>query len=612
MLKIVVKNAHRIFYFIIRPFKHLFYYANTLKSEGALLKKINQNHSNFRLYTTKQLKKKLYSNASSSHRNYIKLLTLSYKQAKYEQQGIAYAYWIKGRQTSKKRALQQEKAFKNKQTILFFISNTHSQKMKGSLIKQTLCSLSNQTNGSWQASLTYNSSMGDSTVLAGEEFPENFTKNYTDDESPLNRFIDLEIKRTSASCICIIPQGTLLATHAIDTLLHAFNECSADMVYSDDDLMSLSKKRHFPHFKPDWNPDYFYSLNYLSHACVLSSSLFTQLQSKQHNYDDYFYRALLKEKARLNKLRVKHIPDVLFHYPENTRHLNYKLHTSGKIIKNEPLASIIIPSRDEVLILQQCINSILEKTAYSNFEILIIDNQSEKQETFEYLAQISNDPRIRILQYQHSFNYSAINNYAVKHARGKLLAFVNNDIEVINTGWLTEMVFQALRPEIGCVGAKLYYPDGTIQHGGVILGIHGTASHAHKHFSGDDTGYFGRLSVVHNVSAVTAACMVVRKSVFNKSGGFDEDNLKIAYNDVDLCLKVLDLGYRNLWTPFAELIHYESKSRGKKHTKETRERLDQEEAFIRSKWMQYLKNDPAYNVNLTLTREDFSLGNSRH
>ena len=268
---------------------------------------------------------------------------------------------------------------------------------------------------------------------------------------------------------------------------------------------------------------------------------------------------------------------------------------------------MIIPTKNQYSLLKSCIDSINNTTSYDNIEIIIIDNQSNEKEVLDYLDSLQVPPhKVRVIKYNKPFNYSAINNFAVKHATGSLIAFINNDIEVINKNWLEEMVYHALRPEIGCVGAKLYYPDGTIQHGGVILGIKGTASHAHKHFPGDHPGYFNRLSVVHNVSAVTAACLVMRKALFEEVEGFDEVNLKVAYNDVDLCLKVRELGYRNLWTPHAELIHHESKSRGKKRSWWQRRKLRKEARYLQQKWGDALLNDPAYNPNLTLDKEDFS------
>ena len=245
-------------------------------------------------------------------------------------------------------------------------------------------------------------------------------------------------------------------------------------------------------------------------------------------------------------------------------------------------------------------------TSYSNFEIIVVDNGSEQPETLEYFEQITSDS-IRLLPYDAPFNYSAINNFAVQQARGSILGFVNNDIEVISRNWLTEMVAHALREDIGCVGAKLYYGDGSIQHGGVILGIGGVAGHSHKRSPRNDTGYHGRLHLVQNLSAVTAACMLVRRSIFNEAGGFNETDLAVAFNDVDFCLKVRALGYRNVWTPYAELYHHESASRGKEDTPEKIKRFAAEIQFMKDSWPEALSRDPYYSPNLTLEREDFSI-----
>jgi GT2 family glycosyltransferase len=240
--------------------------------------------------------------------------------------------------------------------------------------------------------------------------------------------------------------------------------------------------------------------------------------------------------------------------------------------------------------------------------VLILDNQSTCIKTLDYMRDIScRDDRVRVLRWNEPFNYSAINNYGALYARGEILGLVNNDIEPINSDWLCEMVRQVCRPEIGCVGAKLYYPNDTVQHGGVILGLGGVAGHSHKHFHRDHPGYFYRLKLVQNLSAVTAACLLLRKSVFEQVGGLNEENLPIAFNDVDLCLKVRKAGYRNLWTPYAELYHHESVSRGADDNPAKRARANSEVAYMRRTWSKALDDDPAYNPNLTLDYEDFSL-----
>ncbi|OOB88151.1 glycosyl transferase family 2, partial [Leclercia adecarboxylata] len=233
------------------------------------------------------------------------------------------------------------------------------------------------------------------------------------------------------------------------------------------------------------------------------------------------------------------------------------------------------------------------------------NNQSTCPQTLEYLKQINNNDKVRVIDYEHTFNFSAINNFAASHAQGSIFGLINNDIEVLSPHWLDEMVRQVSRSDIGCVGAKLYYPDMRVQHAGVVLGIGGIAGHSHKYFRQHHHGYHSRLSLVQNYSAVTAAALLVRKSVFDEVGGMEEE-LSVAFNDVDFCLKVREAGYRNLWTPFAELIHHESVSRGYEDNPEKQARFKKEVDYMVNKWGSILVNDPCYNPNLSLTHEDFS------
>lgn len=272
-----------------------------------------------------------------------------------------------------------------------------------------------------------------------------------------------------------------------------------------------------------------------------------------------------------------------------------------------PLVSLCIPTRNGLSVLKPCLEAILERTEYQNFEVLVVDNQSDCSATLDYLAQLQKgDSRVRVLRYDAPFNFSAINNFAVAHARGQVIGLVNNDIEPRHSGWLEEMVAQAMRPDIGCVGAKLCYPNGCIQHAGVVLGIGGIAGHAFRFEPINAEGYQGRLELVQNYSAVTAACLVVRKTVYQEVGGLDE-RLAINYNDVDFCLKVRELGYRNLWTPYAELTHHESYTRAGVKTPQQKRQAEQEFRFMRKKWAQLLDADPAYHPALTRVHEDFSL-----
>jgi GT2 family glycosyltransferase len=269
--------------------------------------------------------------------------------------------------------------------------------------------------------------------------------------------------------------------------------------------------------------------------------------------------------------------------------------------------SLLIPTRNKLDILKPCVESILEKTTYKNFEIIILDNQSTDPDILAWFREIQTNHQVKVLLYNHPFNYSAINNFGVCYAKGSIIGLINNDVEVISENWLSEMVTHSCRQEIGCVGAKLYYSNGQIQHAGVILGLGHVAGHAHRFAERDADGYFGRLKLVQNYSAVTGACLLVRREIYEQVGGLNEQDLPVAYNDVDFCLRVQAAGYRNLWTPHAELYHHESVSRGEDDTPEKKARFDKEVAYMRNTWSKELDNDPCYNPNLSRLREDFSL-----
>ena len=434
-----------------------------------------------------------------------------------------------------------------------------------------------------------------------------------------------------------------LAPHALLMMVQAINKNpKASLFYSDEDKIDEYGQRRDPHFKPAWNRDLFYSHNYITHFCILSRNLVKRIggfrEGTEGSQDyDLFLRAI----SHLGNLQIIHVPHILYHWRAidgstalNSRMKNYT-HQSGKkalidyfhptnikvkvkdhILNNcyrlewplpdpLPLVSLIIPTRDNCDLLKTCIDTILNKTSYPNFEIIVIDNQSTCQRTLDYFHEITTSFDAQVLKFNAPFNFSDINNFGVQHAKGSIIGMLNNDIEVKNSEWLTEMVRHVSRPDIGCVGAKLYYPDGRIQHAGVVLGIGGVAGHSHKYFSAHHNGYHSRLSLVQNYSAVTGAALLVRKNVYQEVGGL-EPKLQIAFNDIDFCLKVLEAGYRNLWTPFAEMIHHESVSRGHEDNPEKIARFNSEANYMIEKWGELLVNDPCYNPNLTLLHEDFS------
>ncbi|HHL8379246.1 TPA: glycosyltransferase [Escherichia coli] len=446
--------------------------------------------------------------------------------------------------------------------------------------------------------------------------------------------------------VALLDHDDALPEHALLFMAQTIHsQPNARILYSDEDKLNAKGERFEPHFKSDWNPDLFFSQNYVSHLGVYHHDLLKKIGGFRLGVEgsqdqDLLLRCLPHVQAD----QIVHIPRVLYHWRtvEGSTALasGEKSYTTDAGIKAlqdyfatrqpgvkveagrvpntyrvcypipepAPLVSLLIPTRDRRSLTETAVRSILEKSTYTNYEILILDNGSVEAETLEFFSQIQEeDHRVKVLAYDYPFNYSAINNFGARHAKGTIIGLINNDIEVINPEWLTEMVSHSLRPEIGCVGAKLYYPNDTLQHGGVILGIGGVANHSHKHFSRTHPGYFARLVCTQNYSAVTAACLLIRKEIFDAVEGLDEENLKVAFNDVDFCLKVREAGYRNLWTPYAELYHYESISRGIEDSPEKIARFTGEVDFMKAKWGTHLEIDPFYSQNLTKTKEDFSI-----
>jgi len=455
--------------------------------------------------------------------------------------------------------------------------------------------------------------------------------------------------------------GAALASEALSRFVQLLGEKpQAGFLYCDEDRLDSAGHRHSPNFKPGWNPDLLLSKPYLGHLGLWSRE---QWQVCRHSLGtghaatvdtaDLIHQLaleLIEPAHKSHQSLAWRVPQVLVHVPDDylplavsdqgswgTRHLarvsDYlarhdvaAVAEPGKVLvearddvgenvrvrwqlpESQPLVSLLVPTRDGVEILKPCVDAILAHTEYRHFELLILDNQSTCPQTLDYMREVAaRDERVRVLHWDEPFNYSAINNFGAREARGDIIGLVNNDIEPMNGEWLTEMVSQVCRPDIGCVGAKLYYPNGTIQHAGVILGLGSIAGHAHRFFNRDEDGFQGRLKSTQNLSAVTAACLLLRRSVFDEVNGLNEEKLAVAYNDVDLCLKVREAGYRNLWTPYAELYHHESISRGADDTPKKRARWLSECEYMRTTWAEQLDNDPAYNPNLTLVHEDFSL-----
>jgi len=445
--------------------------------------------------------------------------------------------------------------------------------------------------------------------------------------------------------VALLDHDDELAPTALYFVALALNENrELQLLYSDEDKLDAQSRRSDPYFKSDWNPELLLAQNFVLHLGVYRTDLVRRVGGFRIGFEgSQDYDLTLRCIEQIRPEQIKHLPFVLYHWrmaDESTasyatakpyaqeaarravqEHLDrtgvaatvaphrgvyLHLRTKYALPAEQPIVSIVIPTRDRVSCLQKCLESIFEKTVYRNYEVIVLDNESHEAETLEYLAALGKRERVHVERIEGAFNYSRLNNRGVELSRGSLIALLNNDVEVISNSWLSEMVSHALRPEVGMVGARLWYPNRTIQHGGVILGAGGIASHAHVGLR-HEHGYFGRANLAQNLSAVTAACAVVRREVYLQLGGFDEVNLTVTFNDVDFCLRLREAGYWIVWTPHAELVHHESVSRGLDDSTPKQLRWLAEIDYMKAKWGHVLQSDPFYNPNLSLGEDLFTL-----
>jgi len=455
------------------------------------------------------------------------------------------------------------------------------------------------------------------------------------------------IKMATGDYIAFCDHDDVLSINALFENIRIINNNeNVDFIYSDEDIL-MGKIRKNPHFKPDYSPDLLRSYNYICHFVVVKKTLIDEIGMLNSEYDgaqdyDFVLRATSKAKC------IKHIPKILYHWrahenstagsndskkyvfeagkkaiENNLKQNNIK----GKVsmlkdepgryrvnyeIEGNPKVSIIIPNKDNKNDLKKCLESIFEST-YNNFEIIIVENNSEKEETFKYYSEIQKENNnVKVIKMDiNEFNYSKINNYGVSLATGEYIVLLNNDTKVLAKDWIENMLGICQRTDVGIVGSKLLYPDNTTQHCGVVIGIGGIAGHVNTNLVDSAPGYFSRATVINNFSAVTAACLMIKKNIFDEVNGLDE-NLKVAFNDIDLCLKVRNKGYLVVYTPFAKLMHYESKTRGLEDSKEKIKRFESEIDLFKSKWRNVLaKGDPYYNINLRLDSSNFYINTNK-
>lgn len=444
--------------------------------------------------------------------------------------------------------------------------------------------------------------------------------------------LNIGISAANGDYILPLQSGDRLSPAALLHYAQALQKGSRPTVlYGDDDRLNWRSRRTRPWFKPDWNEEMFLAQDYISSACIIHAEAAKAVDHVPDDLAQVATYAMLLQIVTSQDAAICHIPHILCHRiigdknePQAERIAAVARHLEGRnaqvlpgpfgsvnvawpLPTNPPLVSIVIPTRDKVHLLRACVDSVLTATRYPRFELLIVDNGSVEPATHHYMDTAARDPRVRILPYSSPYNYSAINNFAVSHVQGDYLCLLNNDTEVLTGDWLTEMMRHAVRPHVGAVGAKLLYADGSIQHAGVVIGLGEAAGHAHRFLRKGRPGYFNQAHIPQYMSAITAACLVVEKRKFDAVGGLDADNLAIAFNDVDLCLKLGAAGWRNVYAPQAVLIHHESKSRGKDFSPQHIERYMKELAVLQERWGTKTYADPLHNPNLNRAHENFTI-----
>lgn len=558
--------------------------------------------------------------------------------------GENYMKWRKKRIPSGEELASQKKTVFPYQPLFSIVVPLY--RTPQNYLKELIDSVENQTYRNWELCLSDGS--GADSPLKG--FLNEVQKNRRikvacpGRQMAISENTNEALKMAEGDFIVFADHDDLISPDALFECAKVINEQpDIDMIYTDEDKVTMNGKEFFqPHFKPDFNIDLLRSMNYFCHLVAVKRNLFEKAGYLNPEFDgaqDYDFVLRCTEQAQ----HICHIPKVLYHWrahkdstaenPESKRYaftagkraiqahydrLGIKavveegeypgLYRTRYLFEEYPPVSVIIPNKDHSEDLRKCIDSVRNKSAYPNLEFIIVENNSTEDATFVCYKEMEAEyPNVHVVYWAEEFNYSKINNFGVDHAKGEYLLFLNNDIEMINEDCIEELLGPCMREDVGAVGARLFYPDDTIQHAGVIIGFGGIAGHAFIGKGRTENGYFSRIICAADLSAVTAACMMVKRSVFEEAGGFDE-TLRVAFNDIDLCLKIRSCNKLVVYNPYAQLYHYESKSRGYEDTPEKVARFNREADLFLKKWPDILeKGDPAYNPNLTLNKSDFSL-----
>ncbi|MCB6288422.1 glycosyltransferase family 2 protein [[Clostridium] scindens] len=575
----------------------------------------------------------------------IKLTIDRSKEKLFDRSGVNYERWLKKHLPNDQILRKQSKRRFGKEPKISIVIPLY--KTPENYLRELVDSIKAQTYSNWELCLSDGSGKNSPILKLLKDLESSDARIkvvYNNEQLQISENTNRAIESATGDYIGFADHDDLLTPNALYECVRALNKHPGiRAIYSDEDKVSMDGRKHFqPHFKPDFNKDLLNSTNYFCHLFVVEKAIVDKVGALNSEFDgaqDYDFVLRCSEETE----NIYHIPKILYHWrahedstAENPESKMYAFEAGARAIKahydrigwentevtqteclgvyrtyytlkEEPLVSIIIPNKDHIDDLKKCLKSI-ERCSYKNYEIIIVENNSTEKETFEYYDAINGEgDKIKVIYWENVFNYSAINNYGVEHAKGDYLLFLNNDTEILNETCIEELLGFCMREDVGAVGARLYFEDGTIQHAGVVVGLGGIAGHIFLNTPSDQVGYFARIITQQDYSAVTAACIMVDKKVFEKIEGFDT-NLQVAFNDIDLCLRIRELGKLVVYNPYAELYHYESKSRGSDNTSDKIERFNRETAYFENRWHDILTSgDPYYNRNFAIDRFDCGL-----
>ena len=561
---------------------------------------------------------------------------------RFEEREVEYQEWYeKNKPSEEELARQRKKKWKEPVTISVLVP---AYRTPEAFLRQMIESVLNQTYPHLELCIADGSGENISVEKVVKEYQakdQRVRYQRLEKNEGIAGNTNAAIRMATGDYLALFDHDDLLSPNALFEVASTIEKDKADVVYTDEDKVTSDLKEHFqPHFKPDFNPDLLCSNNYICHLFVVKRSLALKLGGQDPAYDgaqDYDFIFRCTEEAE----KIVHIAKILYHWrvhqastADNPTSKMYAFDAGKRAIEahlqrigakaevshtkdlgfyrvkyqvqGNPKVSIVIPNKDEKETLKKCLESIWQKTTYSNYEIILVENNSTTREIRDYYQELDGKNGVRVVYWDKEFNYSAINNFGISYAKGDYILCLNNDITVISPEWMEELLANCQRPEVGIVGARLYYPDNTIQHAGIVLGMGGCAGSLFVGLARSRGGYLHKAALQQDLSAVTAACFMVKKEAFEKVGGFEE-KLAVAFNDVDFCLKVRYAGYLVVYDPYAELYHHESKTRGYENTEAKKRRFQEEIEYMRCHWMPDILRDPYYNENLSLKASDYSL-----